>query len=88
MTVSAILLDAANLIERHGWIQGAYGRPDRGYCLFGAVFEASKYDSDNPWAALVDQEVTGGDPIGWNDAEGRTREQVIGLLRSAAESAA
>jgi hypothetical protein len=85
MSTKKTLIDAADLIERRGWVQQEYGRPEYGYCLFGAVFEAAEHgDYDEPWRLLGDR--TNGDPIGWNDALSRTKEDVLALLRETAEA--
>lgn len=35
--VGKLLLDAAELIRRYGWIQGGLGSPEHGFCLHGAI---------------------------------------------------
>lgn len=85
MKTKQVLIDAADLIEQHGWVQQTFGRSDLGYCLFGAVFTAAQLgDYDEPWDLLGDR--TNGDPIGWNDELRRTKEEVLGLLRETAEA--
>lgn len=42
MSVLEVLARAKQLIETHGWVQGDYGGEDCGFCLFGAIDEATE----------------------------------------------
>jgi hypothetical protein len=35
-----VFTEAADLIERHGFLQGAFGNPRMGFCVAGAVYYA------------------------------------------------
>lgn len=88
-----VLLDAADLIEEKGWIQGANWRPGLGYCVFGAINKVTQNDlafSDAVGRVLTEigrlnQPWTGG-IARWNDEPGRTKDEVLAALRKAAES--
>jgi hypothetical protein len=75
------LMAAADLIEQVGWCRKA-GRSREGICAGIAIAQAGAID------LLPHVEAqTGWGIAAWNDAPGRTKEQVIDLLRSAAWSA-
>jgi hypothetical protein len=80
-----ILLDAADVIEKDGWIQGRM-RDKNGYCIHGAINEVSKNRLyQRALAKLELWRMISGQPIGrWNDADGRTKGQVLFVLRAAA----
>lgn len=85
---------AADLIEEHGWLQGQMGDVGRGFCLLGAVYEGVDYAmySHDPgsYGLIVEgalrrvRRVVGNKMVGWNDSPGRTREEVVAALRTAA----
>lgn len=96
--VSDVLNGAADLIERDGWVQGHY-RTTEGYCIAGAIDQTLGIIDDDElhvqlWPvaqaarvqvlAIVDDVA----PTLWNDAPGRTKEEVVAALRAAAERAA
>jgi hypothetical protein len=87
-----ILTDAADLIERSGWTQHAY-ESHGCYCLYGAIHTAAKLDRyaidesksdplNEAWAILSER--VDDNPIAWNDRNGRTKEEVLDLLRTTA----
>ena len=83
-----MLTAAADLLEEKGWIRGT-GVDDQGrHCLVAALSDAADSfpGGDAYWPALeaVQQRVPGGWVVRWNDAPGRTAEQVIALLRRVA----
>lgn len=88
----AALLDAADLIEREGWVQGVLGLPGMGYCALGALGQVTKTESARYFDArdLLARSIGispfsyGGIPA-WNDREGQTKEQVLQTLRRAAK---
>ncbi len=81
------LNDAADCIERRGWIQRRLS-DEHGVCALAALVFSGHYDcqeareklkihiSGKPWLSLAD----------WNDAPGRTKEEVIAAFRNAARS--
>ena len=84
-----VLLAAADLIERDGWVQGIT-RCHAGRCMIGAVSDAAPARFDL-WPAIERINETLGRPFAdpatvayWNDAPGRTRDEVVALLRQAA----
>lgn len=82
-----VLLDAANLIETRGWHQGSYESKDGCLCIFGAVHQAANHgDYEEAWHLLWERTVTDS-PIDWNDQPGRTKDEVLALLRETAEAA-
>jgi hypothetical protein len=81
--VADVLDDAADLLEREGWVQGHLQNQD-GYCMEGALARVCPQTHTYGlfWDAMavlslhlysvVDQ---------WNDAPGRTKQQVLDELR-------
>lgn len=85
---SDILNEAADLIEKFGWIQGNYGAEECGYCALGAIL-AVDFDDDysihsfNNYIQDNHPDMNLG-AVEWNDTPGRTKEEVISTLRKAA----
>src|SRR5258708_23853924 len=81
------LLAAADLIEREGWIQGRRYKQGVGYCVLGAVSKIATGDPDNWWppdtSSALSRCIKHNNPIAWNDIQGRTKADVIQLLRQA-----
>lgn len=78
------VLERAKLIlNEYGWCQGTYGDDSVGYCIMGATSEACPRGI--PWSSIVDtlQGLVTCRLSAWNDAPGRTKEEVIDLLDSA-----
>lgn len=83
---------AADLIEEYGWQQCNYGDTRRGFCATGALMYAGgAVPTDGVLLSdLVYDELSGplmetfGGLISWNDARGRTKDEVIALLRGKA----
>jgi hypothetical protein len=79
------LSDMADLIETNGWCQGNLKNRQGNFCIVGAHLELSwrrRAVSNQAFAALKRRL---GDNISlWNDAPGRTKEEVIELIRRAA----
>jgi hypothetical protein len=82
-----ILNFAADYIEKHGWCQRAMSMPDGRVCLFGSI-RAFGFMPDEVHVELGHRlkKITKGyrNPATWNDALGRTKEEVIKALRKAA----
>jgi Tfp pilus assembly protein PilZ len=88
-----LLLVARDLLYEKGWTQFALRDPDAGYCLSGALARAAGDDVDAFRAALLTLGPRLGMPecpfggygchcavLAWNDAEGRTKEDVVAKL--------
>lgn len=89
-----IFSNAQKVLSHFGWQQGGYGNPEAGYCLYGALgkgqgLEAGDLVEDNHgpttrkvWDAL---DMAGShldcEAVSWNDARGRTKEDVLNLLQ-------
>lgn len=87
--IAETLRCAADLLVAHGWIQGDYGGDSCGYCMSGALSAALRRpSSDDSWDAnctaldAVIEDYRGF--VHWNDAPGRTVDEVIGALLEAA----
>ena len=87
-----LLRGAAKDLETFGWIQGAAGNEERGFCAIGGIYHAqkdtgAKFD-DRLLAYQAVKAVTGQDSSAnitrWNDAPGRTKQEVVSAMRKAA----
>lgn len=78
-----IIRKAAEIIEKHGWIQGAIGSYAHGFCVLGAIVEtrATRGNAAANMFFLWLVEVGGVDKFGsipqWNDNITRTQEEVL-----------
>lgn len=90
----ADLADAtADLLERDGWIQGWFTRPD-GHCAIGAAKAVGRSHHQERYFEVVValsghlglEFVPGGmHPVAeWNDEEGRTKDEVVQAFRDLA----
>jgi hypothetical protein len=90
-----LLLEAAEILETRGWIQGEMCT-DEGFCTLGAINRAG-YDVGNTapitTAILAVIAKIGAPPTmgpraiaRWNDTYGRTKEEVVHTLRDAANA--
>lgn len=95
MTPKEVLQEAANVIRTHGWAQGDY-IVNGSYCTLGAIDHVlEKFEDEIMWVYKLRNKVTG--PIqevlrrktgsviihNWNDAEGRTKEEVLEVFEEA-----
>lgn len=84
--VRAILQGARDMLSTRGWCQRSFRNEQGERCLAGAIgqFARDTQGEQWPWAATNAQEVViaklGKCLIKWNDTDGRTKEQVLGLL--------
>lgn len=78
---------AIMLIEQHGWFQGAHKGPDGSLCMGQAVVTAT---DEMKIVGLFDHVIIKlhkqiGPVALWNDVPGRTKEEVINMLRTTAD---
>lgn len=82
-----LLRKAADLIEQNGWTQGTYVNANGCLCMMGAFYRVCDGMSDldlRREARRILEVRTGKRGLGlfgWNDAKGRTVEEVIAMLR-------
>lgn len=75
-----LLSDAAAFLEKRGWIQCEV-MSEGGYCALGAVFYVDPQRRMHfSQAAEALNRVVGGPIAPWNDAAGRTKEEVVAAL--------
>ena len=97
MRPQEVLSRAADAIEEHGWTQGNSGNTQIGFCISGAMMHVgfSFHALDRAYDILCDRlGVLGCHPTltrrimipKWNDEPGRTKEQVVTMLRELASS--
>ena len=81
-----VLLRARDILLERGWVQGVSGAPGGPRCVGGAMSEAS--DSGHAVETFTRFVTSVGIRLGgvapWNDAPGRTREEVVLALERAA----
>lgn len=103
MKISEILEKAADALDERGWIQQSYGAiwdsPDCAVCAFGAIRAIASgtgdpYQSSDQAEEVYDYVGTAGllpegvnGLVTFNDDVATTKEEVTGLLRSAAAKA-
>jgi hypothetical protein len=84
-----ILLDAADLIEKEGWVQREYGRIGRGFCIEGAIkhiaYPSMQFDAMSEAVWAMEHHVRTANIPTWNDRLGRTKAEVLAALRAAAQ---
>lgn len=90
-TVADILTQAADLLEERGWCQNRAEDRDGHFCAVGALDAAlGVVEPYLTLGGLFSEAVRalrahiGTSVVCWNDAPGRTADEVIGLLRRAA----
>lgn len=96
--VTEVLHKTADLLEKDGWIQCADCGPNGSRCVVRAIASVTAYNYMVPFrrqdtqlleAAVnrlsrqIGSENSPTHVAGWNDVEGRTKEEVITALRSA-----
>lgn len=79
------LLDAANYLEDHEWIQNqSQRRIDGAVCIVGAIATVCVYGAPFFRALSELKRTLGREPLEWNDHPSRTKYEVISaLLRTA-----
>lgn len=74
-------MDAADILQKRGWTQGESVNDQGECCVIGALMLAnSNWATYQPLKRIVNCQCI----VEWNDAKGRTRQQVIDALRDAA----
>lgn len=87
MTPREVLLAAADYLEANGWIQSGAYHPGGPACVINAFLAVEPDDLDSRAGAheLFIAHVGARRGIDeWNDAPGRTRDEVVRALREAA----
>lgn len=81
------------IIEKYGWTQDKLGDETIGFCLLGANYHhlvVNEHDANARRFNRIEQaiiDVNGGMSVDiWNDAPGRTKEEVLALLDKAIET--
>ena len=80
--------EAAELLEQWGWQQGWYAHdgPHSPMCLVGAVQKAYFGDPNTelngPELKQLQEDLGIEDVVAWNDTPGRTKEEILAVLRS------
>jgi hypothetical protein len=84
VTDKEILKLAKQRIEKYGWIQGNFGDEQCGFCSAGAFLDiyANGEKVETYWARLKLQRLVGA-LLSWNDAPGRTKEEVLAAFDKA-----
>jgi hypothetical protein len=99
MTTVEILRKAKAEIEQRGWTQGGWGGADHdslgcGPCCLGIAVQRAMYGrtrtgdvvTEAAWAFML-KAIGSSKPSSWNDAVGRTKEDVLAALDRALELA-
>jgi hypothetical protein len=88
--VAAVLRAAATRLETKGWCQGDSGEEEGPNCLAGALnLVAGRADRQQSARRAFNAFVRSGDVHvvwPWNDAPGRTADEVIATLRACADA--
>lgn len=88
-TVLKVFERAVAAIEKYGWVQGMLGTEEVGFCAIGAMDYATPSAliwSINSDAVVKLQTMLGRSVAEWNDAPGRTKEEVLVVFRKAIEN--
>lgn len=92
LTAKDVLLRAADYIEKHGWTQQTYENAEGACCFWGAcnkVREAAEmnryYLDDQIMSCFRRVAPSHNCPVAYNDAVGRTKDEVVAVMRKAAE---
>lgn len=88
-TLPQIYNEAADAIREHGHSRGELRADNGSMCVWGAINlvadgDPFKVEKDSSARLSPLSEIVGKHVISWNNEEGRTKRQVIGLLRKAA----
>lgn len=93
MTTKEILVKAKGLIEKHGWTQDKYHAPTGEFCSLGAIRYAiwdclDRSSTDDVYykaktAFLRATDSGYSSDVAFNDAEGRTKDEVLAVFDKA-----
>jgi hypothetical protein len=89
-TEADVLRGAIAVLEEYGWIQGRLGDCAEGFCIMGAVrYAALTVAGDDMlgWFDVLEEAGLPQDAGFWNDQRGRTKAEVVALLKRAAHLA-
>lgn len=94
MTAREVLLKASEYLTLHGWVQHKMGHLGGPCCLVGALISVDPYGEAREEAQQKIRRLLGIKAnaenrhlrclVNWNDAPGRTADEVIAALRAAA----
>lgn len=73
---AAHLLRAKRYIEEHGWLQDSLGEQGGPRCMYGALLSTSQGSDPDRLVVKIGCDVLRRDVPLWNDAPGRTIEEV------------
>lgn len=91
--IACVLLQAADLIRTYGFVRLEYGSSLRGFCALGAIRHVTKMNPARPEIERAFEHYLRARGHlrsrnraihHWNDAPGRTKQQVIDTLEAAA----
>jgi len=87
--LAQIYADTADVIEKHGHVRHRLVDSEGRMCISGAISyvvdgDAVRYSSTSIKALTLLGRFTGENPVTWNNREGRTKKEVVNLLRHAA----
>ncbi|MFE7797024.1 hypothetical protein [Nocardia sp. NPDC057440] len=91
-----IIEEAIKRLNTHGWIQGSYGSRREGYCMLGALSDSSAiavlsdlgdapFQAGRAVRAVLERNYNYHKLESFNDTPGRTKEEVVNVLRLAIE---
>lgn len=88
-------MKAWELLEQKGWCQGDWAKNRRGastiysrdsacsFCLLGSIYRVYEADERTNALARIASVLKASSIAAWNDAPGRTKEEVIAALKAA-----
>lgn len=89
MTAKGLLIEARKKIAEDGWTQGWYHNQGR-YCAMGALFFVTNTTDPTEFDSAVEilKGVVGENVVAFNDARGRTQDEVLAAFDKAIQKAA
>lgn len=93
--VGRMIRHAANVLEDRTWVQGRFGTLGTSVCAMAAIEQShhtvprrqlgNAIDIFNGWLRINGLVGPSGTVVQWNDAPGRTKEEVISTMRRFAD---